>query len=396
MTKRAAIVGFTEWAPERQWSQPMFGLEACAKLAAEALADAGIEKGEVDGLVCGGLMDSPFFAPMALAEYLGVSSHFNETVDLGGATCAGMVWRAAAAIGLGVCETVLVLAPSTPGPPEEGGAPEKMQLPYYLGGDAWGSPQSQYDIPYGLVAATPSFAIAASRYMSQYDLAPEMLAKIVVHERYNAAKNPKAIFRDRPIDIDDVLASPVIADPLHLFEMVMPCFGGAAIVVTSAERAERTGRRPVVVTGFGEYCSHKTVSYMENLVQTPGKVAADRAFEMAGATRGDIDLASLYDCYSITVLLTLEDVGFCRKGEGGRFIEEHDFRHDGDFPLNTHGGQLGMGQGGAAGGMSHVVDALTQIQGRAGDRQIAGCDRAYVSGIGGLLAASVGLVLEGA
>lgn len=396
MTRRAAIVGFTEWAPERQWSRPMFGLEACAALAAEALADAGIEKAEVDGLVFGGLMDSPMFAPMALAEYLGVRSHFTETVDLGGATCAGMVWRAAAAVQLGVCETVLVLAPSTPGPPEAGGRPDKMQLPFYLGGDAWGSPQSQYDIPYGLVAATPSFAMAASRYMSEYDLAPETLAKIVVHERYNAAKNPKAVFRDKPVEIEDVLTSPVIADPLHLFEMVMPCFGGAAVVVTSADRAQRTERRPALVTGFGEYCAHKTVTYMENLTETPNRVAAERAFGMAGSSRESVDLASLYDCYTITVLLTLEDAGFCKKGEGGRFVEEHDLRYDGDFPVNTHGGQLGMGQGGAAGGMSHVIDALTQIQGRAGDRQLARCDCAYVSGIGGLLASGVGLVLEGA
>lgn len=374
----------------------MFGLEACAQLAAEALADAGIAKAEVDGLVFSGLMESPFFAPMALAEYLGVQSHFTETVDLGGATCAGMVWRAAAAIQLGVCETVLVLAPSTPAPPEAGGRPDKMQLPFYLGGDAWGSPQSQYDIPYGLVAATPSFAMAASRYMFEYDLAAETLAKIVVQERYNAAKNPKAIFRDKPVEIEDVLASPVIADPLHLFEMVMPCFGGAAVVVTSADRARQAPHRPALVTGFGEYCAHKTVTYMENLTETPNREAADRAFAMAGASRDSVDLASLYDCYTITVLLTLEDIGFCKKGEGGRFLEERDIRYDGDFPVNTHGGQLGMGQGGAAGGMSHVIDALTQIQGRAGDRQLERCDCAYVSGIGGLLAAGVGLVLEGA
>jgi len=396
MTRRAALVGYSEWAPERQWSRPMFGMEASAQLAAEALADAGIEKGEVDGLVFGMLMDSPMFAPLALAEYLGVEAHFCESVDLGGATCAAMVWRAAAAIQLGVCETVLVLAPSTPPPPEEGGTPDKMQLPYYLGGDAWGSPQSQYDIPYGLVAATPSFAMAASRYMSLYELAPETLAKIVVQERYNAAKNPKAVFRDKPVSVEDVLASPVIADPLHLFEMVMPCWGGAAVVLTRADRAHRTGRRPVLVSGYGEHVSHKTVTYMPDLVETPNKAAADRAFRMAGLTRDDIDLASFYDCYTITVLLTLEDTGFCRKGEGGRFVEERDLRYDGDFPLNTHGGQLGMGQGGAAGGMSHVIDSLVQVQGRAGDVQLPRCERAYVSGIGGLLASGVGLVLEGA
>ena len=131
----AAIAGFTEWAPQRRWDEPMFGLEACARLAAEVLADAEVAKDEVDGLVMGGLPESPMFGPLALAEYLGVHSSFNEVVDIGGATCAGMVWRAAAAIEVGACDTVLVLAPSTPPPPELGGGNEKMQLPVYLGGE---------------------------------------------------------------------------------------------------------------------------------------------------------------------------------------------------------------------------------------------------------------------
>ena len=393
----AAIAGFTEWAPQRRWDEPMFGVEACARLAAEVLADAEVAKDEVNGLVMGGLQESPLFGPLALAEYLGVHSSFNEVVDIGGATCGGMVWRAAAAIEVGACDTVLVLAPSTPPPPQSGPGNEKMQLPVYLGGDAWGSPQGQFDIPSGLVAATPGFAMVASRYMAEYDVAPETLAKVVVHERYNAQKNPKAIFRDKPVSIEDVLNSPLIADPIHLYEMVMPCFGGAAVLVTSLERAKRGPHRPVIVSGFGEHVTHKTVTYMPNLVDTPGRAAAERAFAMAGASRDAIDVASLYDCYTITILLTIEDAGFCKKGEGGRFIEEHDLRYDGgDWPLNTHGGQLGMGQGGLAGGMSHVIDSVTQLQGRAGDRQLPKAELAYVTAPGGLMASHVGLVLEGA
>jgi acetyl-CoA acetyltransferase len=271
-----------------------------------------------------------------------------------------------------------------------------MMLPYYLMGDAWGSPQSQYDIPYGLVAATPSFAMVASRYMAEYGVAPSTLAKIVVDERYNAQKNPKAVFRGKPITIEDVLASPMVADPIHLLEMVMPCWGGGAIVVTTAERAKRLPHRPVLVSGFGEYVSHKTVTYMPNFTETPARPAADQAFAMAGAKREAIDVASFYDCFSITLLLTIEDAGFAAKGEGGRFILEHDLRYDGDWPLNTHGGQLGMGQGGAAGGLSHVIDSMTQLQGRAGDAQLVKADLAYVTGVGGLMASHVGLVLEGA
>jgi len=397
MGKRsAALVGFTEWAPQRKWERPMFGLEACAALAAEALEDAGIEKGAVDGIVSGGLQDSPMFSPLALAEYLGIQTHFSEQVDIGGASSAGMIWRAAAAIEVGLCDTVLVLVPSTPPPPESGGEGQKMIMPPYLAGDAWGSPQGVYDIPYGLVAAAPSFALVATAYMDKYDVTPEQLAKIAVDERNSALKNPKAVFKDKPITVEDVLASPMVADPVHLLEMVMPCFGGGAVVVTNAERAKQANHRPVFVSGYGEFVSHKTVTYMQDLTVTPAKPAADQAFAMAGATRDTIDICSFYDCFTITVLATLEDAGFVKKGQGGPWVAEHDLSFAGDFPLNTHGGQLGMGQGGAAGGLSHVIDVTTQLQGRAGDRQLAKADAAYVTGVGGLMASNVGLVLEGA
>ncbi len=397
MGKRsAALVGFTVWTPQRQWDQPMFSMEACAKLASEALSDAGVDKGEVDGLVIGGLQESPLFPPLALAEYLQIQANFGEVVDIGGASSAGMIWRAAAAIEIGLCETVLVLVHSTPAPVEAGGDAAKMIMPPYLMGDAWGSPQGQFDIPYGLVAAAPSFAMVAQRYMSQYGVAPETLAKIAVDERNSALKNPKAVFKDKPITIDDVLASPMVSDPVHLLEMVMPCFGGGAVVLTSAERAKKAKHRPVFLTGYGERISHKTVSYMDDLTVTPAKPAADKAFGMAGIDRSAIDLCSFYDCFTITVLMTLEDAGFVKKGQGGAFVEEHDLSFSGDFPINTHGGQLGMGQGGAAGGLSHVIDALTQIQGRAEERQLAKADTAYVTGVGGLMASNVGLVMEGA
>ena len=230
MGKRAAaMIGFTEWAPQRVWPEPMFGMEACARLAAEALADAGIEKDEVDGLVIGGLQESPLFPPLALAEYLGVEANFGEVVDIGGASSAGMIWRAAAAIEVGLCDTVLVLVPSTPGPSEaelkgdKDAANRKMIFPPYLAGDSWGSPQGQYDIPYGLVAAAPSFAMVAQRYMAQYGVKPETLAKIAVDQRRSANQNPKAQFFQKSLTVEEVLASPMICDPVHLPEMVMAC-----------------------------------------------------------------------------------------------------------------------------------------------------------------------------
>ena len=152
-----------------------------------------------------------------------------------------------------------------------------------------------------------------------------------------------------------------------------------------------------MVSGFGEELTHKSVTYAPDLLDSPVRGAAERAFEMAGTRPDAMDMVAVYDCYTITVLLTLEDAGFCSKGEGAAFIREHDLRHDsGDFPVNTHGGQLGAGQAGLAAGMSHVVEAVRQIQGRAGDRQLPGCDLSYVNGNGGMMSEQVSLVLEGA
>jgi len=385
----------------------MFTLEAMAELAAEALADAGVDKREVDGIALGFVPESPMFAPSAAAEYLGVRANFAETVDLGGATACGMVWRAAAAIEVGVCETVLVLCPMVPAPPPEHGQASrikgqqppgagKMTMPIYIGGDAWGSPQGQFEIPEGLVAATPSFAMVAQRYMDRYGLREETLAKIAVEERVNAQANPKAIFHGKPITLEDVMRSPRVCDPLKLLEIVMPCFGGGALVVTSAARARSTRHRPVLVSGYGERVTHKSITYAPDLLDNPIRVAAERAFAMAGASRAAVDLANPYDCYTITVLVTLENAGFCGKGEGGRFVEEHDLTFRGDFPVNTHGGQLGMGQAGMAGGLSHVTEAVLQLQGRAGERQLRKADLAYANGTGGMMAEQVALILEGA
>jgi len=374
----------------------MFALEACAELAADALADAGIAKREVDGLVLGHVPESPMFGPSAAAEYLAVRANFAETVDLGGATACGMIWRAAAAIELGVCETVLVLCPMVPPPAPDGADARKLSMPIYLGGDAWGSPQGAFEIPAGLVAATPSFAMVAQRYMDRYGLREETLAKIAVEARINAQANPKAIFHGKPITLDDVMRSPRICDPLKLLEIVMPCFGGGALVITTRERAERARHRPVFVAGFGEHLTHKSITYAPDLLDNPIRVAAERAFAMAGAARTAVDLANPYDCYTITVLVTLENAGFCGKGEGGRFVEEHDLTFRGDFPLNTHGGQLGGGQAGLAGGLSHATEAVLQLQARAGERQLPKCDLAYVNGTGGMMAEQVALVLEGA
>jgi len=217
-----------------------------------------------------------------------------------------------------------------------------------------------------------------------------------VDQRTNACAHPDAVFHGKPLTVDDVLASPVIADPIHLLEVVMRVQGGAAVLVANADLARRSRHRPVRITGFGEHVAFKTPTYAEDLVRTPIARAADRAFAMAGLDREDVDMASIYDCYTITVLMSLEDAGFCTKGTAMQWVSEHDLTFRGDFPVNTAGGQLSFGQAGMAGGMHHVVDAARQVMGRADQAQVADCHTAFVTGNGGIMSEQVALLLQGA
>jgi acetyl-CoA acetyltransferase len=180
-----------------------------------------------------------------------------------------------------------------------------------------------------------------------------------------------------------------------MLEIVMMVAGGAAVVLTGAERAKKGPHRPVWVKGFGERLAFKTPTYAQDLLNTPIVPAAKTAFAMAGMSHDDIDMISVYDCYTITVLMTLEDAGFCKKGEGARFIHEHDLTYKGDFPCNPHGGQLSFGQTGMAGGLHHVIDGTRQIMGRAQDNQVADCNTAFVTGNGGIMSEQVVLILKG-
>ncbi len=402
----AAIAGYVELKPEKNAGysglksekkpkgDPLFCIEQWARLAQLALQDAGIEKREVDGLVTTLIAESAFFAPATLAEYLGLEVNFAEHVDLGGASAAGAVWRAAAAIELGIAEVVVCAFPAgpLPMPPE----PKPHPFPFGASSAEYGSPQEQFDIPYGNVAQNCGYAQIANLYASRYGYDPRALAKIAADQRTSACANPDAIFYGQPITIDDVLKSPMIADPIHLLEIVMPVAGGAAVVVTSRERAARAKHRPVRIRGCGERLAFKTPTYAADLLHTPIADAARQAFTMAGLTHTDVDMVSIFDCYTITVLMTLEDAGFCPKGEAARFILSHDLSYKGDFPCNPHGGQLSFGQAGFAGGMHHVIDGTRQIMGRAGANQVRNCNTAFVTGNGGIMSEQVVLILEGA
>ncbi len=391
----AAIIGIAEWRPERRPAVPMFTLEQWAQLAREALDDAGIDPSEVDGICCTSIREADSFVPSTITEYLGMQVNFAEVVDLGGASCAAMVWRAAAAIELGLCNVVVIAAPSwpSPRPTNPTGGPSSWR--FGASSANYGSPQAEFDIPYGNVAQNCGYAQIAMKYGAEYGYDPEALAKIAVDQRVSANYNPDAVFHRLPIGIEDVLNSPMISDPIHMLEIVMPCSGGAAIVVAGKEAARRSRQRPAWITGFGERILHKTPTYAGDLLSTALIPAAEQAFEMAGRTRGEVDLISVYDCYTITVLMTIEDAGFCPRGEGQPFVREHNLSFRGDFPCNTHGGQLGFGQAGLAGGLSHVTEGARQLMRRGADRQVADADVAFITGNGGLMSEQVALILEG-
>ncbi|NNL86515.1 MAG: thiolase family protein [Myxococcales bacterium] len=379
---RAAIVGVGELAPVK-YTEEESTLDLMVRVGLDAVDDAGIGFDEIDGLLVHPVGGISMLVPSTLVELLGMKVRFAETVDLGGATGAAMVWRAAQAIASGMCESCLCITASRRG----------RGRSYGIEGMQDRSAYAEFEVPFGAVGANFGYAQIATRYQHEYGVAPETLAEIAVSQRDNACLNPAAFFHGQPISVDDVLASPMIVDPLHLLEIVMPVGGGAALLVTSAEKAKSLAQPPAFILGAGEHVTHKSITYAPDLCHSAVTAAAESAFAMAGVGPEQIGLASLYDCYTITVLLTLEDAGFCDKGEGGRFVEEHDLRAGGDFPLNTHGGQLSFGQAGIAGGTSHVTEAARQVQGRCGERQIKDLEFAFVNGNGGIMSEQASLVL---
>lgn len=346
----AAIVGIAELPAERKPVGPgLFTLDQYAALTKLVLDDAGLDASVVNGLISHGLAESDMFVPATLSEYLGLPIDFGERVDLGGATSAAMVWRAAVAVELGLCDAVLAVLPGSRALPRS--VRREPVAPSWFGASSnnFGSPQAEYEIPYGNVGQNAPFAQIAQRYGAQYGYDPSALAKIVVDQRTNACAHPGAVFHGKPLTEADVLASPMIADPIRMLEIVMPVHGGTGVLIANADVARKSRHRPVWIKGFGEHISFKTTTYAQDPMVTPIARSAQRAFAMAGLTPADVDIASVYDCYTITVLMTLEDAGFCPKGHGMAWIKDRDLTFRGDFPLNTAGGQLSYGQAGMSG-----------------------------------------------
>lgn len=376
---RGSIAGIGELKPVRR-TDGRTTLDMIAEVSRLAALDAGIEPAAIDGLLVGPQVgETPQHVPATVAEYLGLKPTMANVVDLGGASGPGMVWRAAAAIEAGMCEVVLCVLANT----WEAAAPRSPNR----------NPIREFDVPFGASGANVSYALLMQAHMAAHGTTPEDFAAVAAAARANAQANPDAIFYGKPASIDDVLASPVIASPLHLLEIVMPVAGGDAVLVVSSERAKTLERPPVHLLGAGEKVTHRAISQAPSLLSGPLKDAMARAFAQSGATADDMDLLSLYDCYTIMVATTLEDAGLCSPGEFGRWLRDHDLSSSGDKPLNTHGGQLGFGQPDLAGGMTHVVEAVRQLRGQADGRQIADAQLVLVTGNGATMSEAVALVL---
>lgn len=376
----AAIAGIGELQPQRRTSG-VTTLELLAQVSRLAALDAGIEPAEIDGLLVGPQVgETPQHVPATVAEYLGLQPTMANVVDLGGASGPGMIWRAMAAIQAGMCETVLCVL----GNHRDDEAPRSPNR----------NPIREFDVPFGASGANLSYALLMQAHMAEYGSKAEDFALIAAAARANAQLNPLAIHYGKPATVADVLASPMIATPLHLLEIVMPVAGGEAVIVTSSARAAQGRHKPVRLTGAGEKVTHRAVSQAPSLTSGPLKPSMERAFAQSGRRAQEMRLLSLYDCYTIMVATTIEDAGLAPPGEFGAFLRDAGLGPDGGFALNTHGGQLGFGQPDLAGGMTHVVEAVRQLRGAATGRQIPGCTRALVTGNGATMSEAVALVLE--
>ncbi|MCZ7536620.1 MAG: acetyl-CoA acetyltransferase [Acidimicrobiia bacterium] len=373
----AAIVGVADAAsPTGELELTGRALEVA--MIREALDDAGLTIADVDGLCVGGP------SPAGLAEYLGIHPRFLDGTMVGGSSYEIHLEHAAAAIAAGLCEVVVSVYASTPRSDRK--RPGSGRRPQMSGPN----PMADWELPYGN-ALMGSYALSASRHMARYGTTPEQLAQIAVSTREWACMNPRARYRD-PITVDDVLSSPMQASPLHLLDCCLVTDGAGAMVVTSAERARDLAKEPAYLLGAGTATDHQMISQMPDLATTPGTVSGPAAFAMAGVGPSDVDVLMGYDSFTITALLHLEDLGFCGKGEGGPFAMEGNLGPGGSLPMNTNGGGLSYTHPGQY-GMFLLVEAVRQLRGECGDRQVADASIAVAHGSGGVLSVMATSVL---
>jgi acetyl-CoA acetyltransferase len=373
----AAIVGVCD-AASPTGELELSGRALEADMIQRALDDAGLTLADVDG-VC------HTFSSMGLAEYLGVHPRYTDSTNTGGSSFEVHAEHAAAAINAGLCDVVVSVYASTPRSDRRKG--RAFGRPQFGGPN----PMAEWELPYGLRMPMGPYALAANRHMHDFGTTSEQLAQIAVSTREWAAMNPSARYQD-PITIDDVLESPMQSSPLHLLDCCLVTDGAGAFVMTSAERARTLRKPPVYVLGAGTCHDHSMISEMPDLTTTPGAISGPNAFRMAGIKPDDVDVLMGYDSFTITALLHLEDLGFCAKGEGGAFVEDGKTGPGGSLPMNTNGGGLSFTHPGMY-GMFLIVEAVRQLRGENGPRQVEGAEIAVAHGSGMVLSCMSTIVL---
>lgn len=375
---RYAIVGIGETEVGRRLDKTITALGLQAAVA--AIDDAGLKKHQIDGLITHQQRSNPQANCSALlADRLGIKPAYINDISLSGGAAGTMVLTAVGAIEAGLCSTVLCAsAGGGQALPREGRGHGKLAT-------GW----EDFMHPFGAVAAPIHYALAAKRHMHVYGTTSRQFGAIAVACRKHAGLNPNAQMR-QPITIEDHQNSRMIADPFRLLDCSLVSTGAGAWIVTSAERARDLAKRPAYILGMGSASIFSGVNYAEDLTSVGGRESSRRAFEMAGLKPSDVDVAELYDCFTYTVLVALEDYGFCKKGEGGAFVENGRIELGGELPVNTHGGLLSQAH---IGGMLHITEAVTQLRGTAGPRQVKDAEVAAVSSQCGQLGIHVTLLL---
>ncbi|MGY8993649.1 MAG: thiolase domain-containing protein [Rhodospirillales bacterium] len=357
-----------------------------AEVAAGALADAGLSKDDVDGLICAG--DAPG-GLTSMADYMNIRPRFIDSTETGGCSYLIHVGHAAQAIAAGKADVVLISLAGRPR--SEGiatGTAPRLRDPH--------QPDQQWEFPFGLATAN-GYAMCAMRHMHEYGTTSEQLAWIKVAASHHAQHNPNAMLRD-VVTVEDVVNSPMITDPLHRLDCCVISDGGGALIVTREEIA-RSLKKPVIkIIGAGESIKHQAGGNVD-LTSSAAVQSGKTAFAEAGVKHADIKYASIYDSFTITVLIQLEDLGFCEKGQGGKFVSDGNLISGiGKLPFNTDGGGLCNNHPANRGGMTKVIEAVRQLRGEAHPKvQVANCDIALAHGTGMQLGARHGgstLIME--
>lgn len=350
-------------------------LDLMAQAVTAALQDCGLSLSEVDGVFCAA---SQLRMPtISLCEYMGMKPKYFDSSFIGGASFQSLAAHAALALEAGLCTVAVIAYGSTQRSARGSFTPQRDMNDY----DGLFSPR----LP------VTGYALAAARHMHLYGTTRSDLADIALAARGWAQLNPKAFDR-RPLTREDVLNAPMVSSPLGVKDCCLVTDGGAAVVMVRADRAASLRKAPVYLLGSGEAQEHHSISQMPDLTVTGAAQSGAKAYAMAGLTARDIDVAQLYDAFTITTLLFLEDLGFCPKGEGGRFVQDGGIAPGGRFAVNTSGGGLSYCHPGMF-GLFTMVEATRQLRGECGERQVEGAETAIAHGNGGVLAGQATLIL---